>query len=73
MQSGFFKRLILFYYNGFCNMPRYGIKLWIIILIKLFVIFVVVKFLFFNDTLKTKYKNDKERSEHVLENLTNIK
>ena len=73
MQSGFIKRFILFYYNGFRNMPRYGIKLWIINLIKLFVIFVVVKFLFFNDTLKTKYKNDKERSEHVLENLTNIK
>jgi len=73
MQNNLLKRVILLYYNGFRNMPRYGVKLWIIILIKLFVIFIVLKFLFFNNTLETKFKSDKERSEHVLENLTNIK
>jgi len=73
VKQNIFKRVFLFYYNGFRNMPEYGVKLWLIILLKLFVIFIILKFLFFNDTLKTKFDNDKDRSEFVLDKLTDIK
>jgi hypothetical protein len=33
--------------------------------------FAILKIFFFQDFLKTNYPTDKERSEHVLEQLTN--
>ena len=47
-----------------------GKKLWIIILIKLFIMFVILKVFFFRDFLGTKFKTDKERSDYVIEQLT---
>jgi hypothetical protein len=47
-----------------------GKKLWIIILIKLFVFFVIMKLFFFPDFLETRFDTDEERSEYVLEQLT---
>lgn len=41
------------YYDGFKNMTL-GKTLWMIMLIKLFIIFVVLKLLFFPDFLKSK-------------------
>ena len=64
-----FKRIFNFYYEGFKNMTI-GKKLWLIILIKLFILFAVLKLFFFHDYLKTNYDTDKERSEHVLDELT---
>jgi len=68
----FFKRIYWFYYEGFSNLPRWGKQVWLVILIKLFVLFVILKLLFFPDFLKTKFKTDADRSNYVLENLTNI-
>ena len=59
------------YIDGFRNMSSWGKKLWIIILIKLFIMFVILKFFFFPDILKEKYDNDKQRSEYVLDQLIN--
>ena len=50
-----------------------GRKLWAIILIKLFIIFIVLKLLFFPDLLKKNYRTDEERSNHVIEKLTTQK
>lgn len=61
-----------FYREGFTNMPKWGRQVWLVILIKLFVMFVVLKIFFFPNFLKSNFKNDSERSDHVLENLTNI-
>jgi hypothetical protein len=47
-----------------------GKKLWAIIIIKLIIIFLVLKLLFFPDLLNTNFKTDKERSNHVIEQLT---
>jgi len=47
-----------------------GKRLWTIILIKLFVIFFVLKFFFFPNFLKTNFKTDEQRSNHVIEQLT---
>jgi uncharacterized membrane protein len=52
-------------------MSAWGRRIWIILLIKLFIIFVILKLFFFQGFLKTRYDNDKERSEYVLEQLIN--
>lgn len=67
------KKIIQFYKDGFTHMPLWARQAWLIILIKLFVMFVVLKIFFFPNFLKTNFKNDTERSNHVLENLTNPK
>ncbi len=66
---GLFKRIFRFYYDGFRSMTV-GKKLWLIIFIKLFVMFAVLKLFFFPNFLKTNFKTDKERSDYVLEQLT---
>lgn len=50
-------------------MPKWGRLMWTIILIKGFIVFVIVRSLFFPDFLKTNFKTDKERSEHVINEL----
>jgi hypothetical protein len=67
------RRILQFYWNGFREMPSWGRKLWIIILIKFFVFFVILKVLFFPDVLKKQYKTDEERANHVLRELTTHK
>ncbi len=47
-----------------------GKTLWKIILIKLFVMFAILKLFFFPDFLQNNFSNDQERADHVLEQLT---
>jgi hypothetical protein len=58
-----------FYYQGFKSMTL-GRKLWTIIIIKLIVIFLVLKIFFFPNILKSGFKTDEQRSNHVFEQLT---
>jgi len=67
--SGIFLQIFIFYYEGFCSMTV-GKKLWAIIIIKLFIMFVVLKMFFFPDFLKTRFDNDAQRSDYVFERLT---
>ncbi len=62
--------IIKFYIEGFKNMTI-GRTLWIIILIKLFILFVILRIFFFPDFLKTKFDSDTERGDYVLEELSN--
>ncbi|MCH5235135.1 MAG: DUF4492 domain-containing protein [Muribaculaceae bacterium] len=48
-----------------------GKTLWLIILVKLFIFFVVMKLLFFPNILKTNFDNDEERAQYVREQLSN--
>ncbi len=64
-----FLRVFNFYYEGFRSMTL-GRTLWLIILIKLFVMFVVLKLFFFPNFLKTNFSTDEERSDYVIEQLT---
>jgi hypothetical protein len=64
------KRVFLFYYNGFRSMT-WGRSLWAIILVKLFEMFVILKLFFFPNLLNRNFETDEERSNHVLEQLTN--
>ena len=67
------RKIFQFYWDGFKEMPSWGRKLWIIILIKFFVFFVILKVIFFPDVLKKQYKTDEERANHVLRELTTHK
>lgn len=58
-----------FYADGFRSMPAWGKKVWLVILIKLFIIFAVLRLFFFPDVLKKNYSSDNERGEHVLDEL----
>lgn len=64
-------RIFRFYYDGFTSMSQWGRKVWIIILIKLFIMFAILKLFFFPDILKKNYESDIQRSEYVLDRLTN--
>jgi hypothetical protein len=64
-----FKKVINFYADGFRTMSVSNRKLWVIILIKLFIMFAILKVFFFPDFLDSKYKTDDEKSEHVIEQL----
>ncbi|HNZ71721.1 MAG TPA: DUF4492 domain-containing protein [Prolixibacteraceae bacterium] len=66
------KRVFRFYYDGFKNMT-WGKSVWIVILVKLFIFFVIMKLIFFPNFLKKNFDTDAERSSHVLENITNSK
>ena len=61
------RNVIRFYIDGFREMTL-GRTLWAIILIKLFVLFAVLKLFFFPDLLAGK--SDDKQARHVLENLT---
>ena len=63
-----FAKIFNFYLEGFKSMTV-GKTLWIVILIKLFVMFVVLKLFFFPNFLKTNFSSDEERSDYVIEQL----
>ena len=64
------RKIFRFYYDGFRSMT-WGKKLWGIILLKLFIMFAILRLFFFPDILKKDFSTDRERSDHVLEQLTN--
>jgi hypothetical protein len=66
-----FKRVADFYIDGFRNMSGWGRKVWLIILIKLFIMFAILKIFFFPDFLKSRYSDDKQRSEYVFDQIIN--
>lgn len=67
----FINRAFRFYVDGFKSM-KLGKTLWAIILVKLFIMFAILKFIFFPNFLNSRYDTSEEKSEHVLNELTNI-
>jgi hypothetical protein len=53
-----------FYYEGFRDM-KLGKTLWLIILVKLFIMFVVLKVFFFPDFLGTRFHSEADKAEFV--------
>jgi hypothetical protein len=47
-----------------------GKTLWTIILIKLFILFAILKVFFFPDILKKNFSSDEQRGDYVLEQLS---
>ena len=67
MEFGWAVRIVRFYVEGFRSMTL-GRTLWAVILLKLFIMFAVLRLFFFPDLLAGK--SDAERADHVLEELT---
>lgn len=66
-KMNFWHRAFDLYYDGFCSM-RLGRTLWLVILVKLFIIFVVLKVFFFPNFLKENAEEGEE-SEFVATEL----
>ncbi|MFC1565912.1 DUF4492 domain-containing protein [Candidatus Neomarinimicrobiota bacterium] len=64
------KKIIHFYIDGFKNLERHGIRLWVVILVKLFIMFAILKIFLFQDFLDNKFDTDKEKSNYIIEELT---
>ncbi len=58
------KRIIYFYLDGFKNMTL-GKSLWMLIIIKLFIMFAILKAFFFPNLLNSLYDNDEDKAQHV--------
>ena len=68
-RPNWFKRVFYFYRDGFRSMTV-GKTLWLIIGIKLFIFFIIIKLIFFPNFLNSKCDNDKEKTEYVRHQLT---
>jgi len=63
------QKIYFFYYEGFKSM-QVGKKLWVLIGIKLFILFAVIKWIYFPNYLETHFQTDEERSHYMLNQLT---
>ncbi|MCL2597007.1 MAG: DUF4492 domain-containing protein [Paludibacter sp.] len=63
-----FNRIIIFYKDGFRQMTI-GWTLWAIVLIKLFIMFAILKVFFFPNFLNSKGKTEQEKAAYVREQM----
>lgn len=63
------QRVFRFYYEGFRSMTL-GKTLWAIILIKLFIMFAILKVFFFPNFLNSRFESNEEKAAYVSEQLT---
>jgi hypothetical protein len=64
-------KIFNFFYEGIRNMSGHSRKLWIIIIIKLVIIFAILRIFLFPDFLNSRYDTEKEKIDHVTEQLIN--
>ena len=69
-KKGFWARALDLYVDGFRSMTL-GKTLWLIIGIKLFIFFVIIKILFFPNFLSSKSNTDEGKAQYVREQLVN--
>jgi len=68
-RQGAWRRIYRMYRDGFASMTV-GRTLWKVIIVKLLIMFGVLKLFFFPDFLHTRFATDEERAAYVLESLT---
>ncbi len=64
------KRIFKFYIDGFRNIGKLGVKMWIIIGIKLFIMFAILKIFFFPNFLNSKFDSEQDKGNYVIDLLT---
>lgn len=64
-------KMFSLYRDGFKNMPGWGRKMWLIIIIKLFILFAVLRLFFFPDFLGNKFDNDSDKGSYVRDQIIN--
>ena len=65
----FLSKIFYLYYDGFKNMTL-GKSLWLVIILKLLIIFGFLKIFIYDKSLKTNFQTQEEKSEFVSKNLT---
>ena len=65
--------LVKLYKHGFSIMSKESKSLWIIAVVKLFIMFGILKMFFFKDFLKTNFESNEQRIEYLQNTLTKIK
>ncbi|GHV59747.1 hypothetical protein FACS1894182_14300 [Bacteroidia bacterium] len=63
-----FRDFITLYVDGFKNLT-WGKPLWILIFIKVFILFAVLKVFFFPNVLNSRFKTEQEKSDFVFKEL----
>jgi uncharacterized membrane protein len=53
------------FWTGFTNMSRLSKTLWIVAIVKLIIMFFILKPFFFPNLLNTKYEDDADKAQHV--------
>lgn len=64
----FLKGIFYLYWDGFTGMTV-GKKLWLIIILKAIVMYGILKVFFFPNQLEENFNNDRDRSNHVVNEL----
>lgn len=62
------QKFFYFYYDGFRNMTL-GKSLWVVIIVKLLIIFSFLKIYIYDNSLRAKFQTQEEKSEFVSKNL----
>ena len=68
MKNSYPARIVRFYLDGFHHMTV-GKTLWKLIIIKLIVMFAILKLFFFPNFLAENFQTDQQRAEHVFQEL----
>ncbi|WP_172129594.1 DUF4492 domain-containing protein [Campylobacter sp. RM16192] len=69
MIKKYLKNISELYIEGFRNM-RLGKSLWLLIAIKLVIMFGILKVFIFDENLNTKFNTNEEKADFVILNLT---
>ena len=64
----FLENIYRFYRDGFKNMTV-GVTLWTIALIKLFIMFAILRVFFFPNYLNSRFDTEQEKANHVTNEL----
>jgi sensor domain CHASE-containing protein len=68
----FLQNFYRFYHDGFRNMTV-GKTLWVIVLIKLFIMFFVLRIFFFPNFLNSNFDDEEQKADHVGQELIDKK
>ena len=64
------KNIYAFYRDGFARMSHLGRMLWVLILVKVAILFLVLKVFFFQDYLDQRFDTPEQKTQYVLEALS---
>ena len=69
MIKKYIKNISSLYVDGFRNM-KLGKSLWLVIAIKLLIMFGILKVFIFDESLNSKFESDAAKADFVISNLT---
>ena len=69
MIKKYLKNISSLYIDGFRNM-KLGKSLWLVIAIKLLIMFGILKVFIFYESLNSKFESDEAKADFVISNLT---